>query len=360
MQQFTLPLQKKIPLSQHTTIGLGGKAAYFVSCQSIGAIRDSLAFAKAQNLRVEVLGGGSNIIFPDEGFDGLILKVSVMGSSSLDDGKWMQVGVAAGEPWDEFVKLCVIRGWAGVECLSGIPGLVGATPIQNVGAYGQEVGDTITNVKAIDSTSFQFVEFTGKECNFGYRQSRFKTHDLDRYVIVEVTFRLRKDGRPEVRYPELRKYIESNTDLAKLDSGTQALDAVRSAVLALRRSKSMVIDPADPNSRSVGSFFMNPILPARDFKAFEERWKSVGDGSPLASFPAEEYVKIPAAWLVEKTGYHKGYRKGNVGISSNHSLALINCGDGTTRELLELAREIQSGVFEKFGIRLEQEPVVVK
>jgi UDP-N-acetylmuramate dehydrogenase len=359
MPRLQISPQKDVLLSHLSTIGLGGKAMYFVSCESVEEILGTLAFAKERHLRVQVIGGGSNIIFPDEGFDGLVIRVAMKGISLLESGGWTTVTAKAGEPWDEFVKRCIENGLGGIECLSGIPGLVGATPIQNVGAYGQEVAETIISLRALERATLQTIEFAGQECGFGYRQSRFKGHDADRYIITEVTFRMRTNGRPVIRYPELRKYLESSTDVAKLASGRQALEAVQTAVLALRRRKSMVLDPADPNTRSVGSFFMNPILSKEALEKFHHLWKTAGDGSTMVTFPSESGVKIPAGWLVEKAGFKKGYRRAGVGISSNHSLALINCG-GTTRELLALAEEIQHTVFAKFGIRLEREPVVVQ
>lgn len=357
MPRLQISPKKDVLLSHFSTIGLGGKAKYFVSCQSIEEIQETLVFAKERHLRVQVIGGGSNIIFPDEGFDGLVIRIDIKGVSTIESGEWTTVTAKAGEPWDDFAKQCVESGLGGIECLSGIPGLVGATPIQNVGAYGQEVAETIISLRAVERARLHTVEFAGQECGFGYRQSRFKAHDADRYIIIDVTFRMRANGRPVIRYPELRNYLA--TDPGKLEGGRKGLEAVRSAVLALRRRKSMVLDPADPNTRSVGSFFMNPILNNEALEKFQHLWKTTGDGSAIVSFPSETGVKIPAGWLVEKAGFKKGYRRGGVGISSNHSLALINCG-GTTRQLLALADDIQQTVFAKFGVRLEQEPVVVQ
>ena len=309
-------------------------------------------------MRVHILGGGSNLIFADHGFNGLILKIDLRGVAIDSTGTKVSAAAAAGESWDEFVGQCIEHDLAGIECLSGIPGFVGATPIQNVGAYGQEVSETIESVRALDRKSLEPVNIPGHDCRFGYRQSRFKSDDRDRFVITEVRFRLTKFGQPQIRYTELQRYVDSNLSLSGLSQGRQALDAVRSAVIALRKKKSMVIDPADPNSRSVGSFFVNPILAKEHFSTLQDRWKASGHEKAIPVFPAGNGMKVPAAWLVENAGFPRGYRRNGAGISSNHSLALINCG-GTTKELLDLAGEIESGVHQKFGIQLQREAVVV-
>jgi UDP-N-acetylmuramate dehydrogenase len=347
------------PLSLHTTIGLGGNAHSFTICTTVDQIKECLAYAKERNLPLQVIGAGSNIIFPDTGYPGLVMKVGLQGVSIDEDSNGATITAQAGEEWDAFVRLCIQRDCAGIECLSGIPGLVGATPIQNVGAYGQEVRETIVALTALDRQTLAEVKFSGSECGFSYRQSRFKASDADRYIVTSVTFRLRKRVRPEVRYAKLRNYLESHGNLDALEPGRPTLEAVRSAVLALRKKKSMVLDPSDPNTRSVGSFFMNPVLTREQFDALDKLWKRRGKADAIPTFPAEKGVKVPAAWLVERAGFHKGFRKGGAGISSNHALALVNYG-GTTRELLELASEIQEGVYAQFGIRLEREPVVVE
>lgn len=359
-------LKNDVSLSGFTTIALGGNAKYFISCQTTDEIRSAIEFARCEDLSIQMLGGGSNVIFPDEGFNGLVIKIDLKGILFEDDGEYTKARVNAGEGWDDFVKLCVEKNLGGVECLSGIPGSVGATPIQNVGAYGQEVKDTITSLKAIDRESLQLVEIANAKCEFGYRKSRFKTNDKDKFVIVEVCYRLENAGEPTIKYEELRDYIESK----KKDKGERRtetgeggqrdaevnLQVVREAVLALRRKKSMLVDPADPNSRSVGSFFVNPVLSKVEYSDFEERLASIGI-KRAPSYRDAHGVKISAAWLVENAGFHKGYKRNGVGISSNHSLALVNYA-GTTREILSLASNIENGVFEKFGIKLEKEAVV--
>lgn len=333
-------LRENIPLAPLTTMGLGGPARYLAECASLDDLRACLRWAAAEARPVQVLGGGSNVLFADAGYGGLVLKVGLSGMAF----NGATVEVAAGEDWDGFVQCCVERGLAGVECLSGIPGSVGATPIQNVGAYGQEVKDTIAQVRALDCQTLEEVAFAPAECGFAYRQSRFKGVDRDRFIVTSVTYRLDASGQPQIRYPELRRHV---------NDAQPTLAAVRAAVLGLRRGKSMVIDPQDPNSRSVGSFFLNPVIDAEAFAALKERYPNV------PHFPDAAGVKVPAAWLVEQAGFHKGLQRGAVGISERHALALVNRG-GTTREVLALAGEIRDGVEQTFGIGLEREPVLVE
>ena len=356
---MAMQIQQDVPLSEHTTIGLGGNARYFVMCRSMEELVEAIQFGRSHNLPLQIIGAGSNIIFPDHGFGGLIVKMGLGGISIDERGNSAVITVQAGENWDPFVASCIDHGYGGIECLSGIPGLVGATPVQNVGAYGQEVKETIVHVTALDTGNLRVTEFSNPECHFTYRQSRFKSADAGRYIIVSVTFRLERNATPKVRYAELRNSLEALPHFRTLGTGTPALAAVRSAVLALRRRKSMVLDGNDPNTRSVGSFFTNPILTGQQFGELENLWKRAGKRDAIPTFSAEGGVKVPAAWLVEKAGFHKGFRRGAVGISANHSLALVNHG-GTTTELLELATEIQAAVLSQFGVRLEREPVVME
>lgn len=349
---------ENVNLSSFTTIQLGGNAKYFCSCSSIDELREAIHFTREKNLRLHILAGGSNTIFLDEGFDGLVLKNTLKGISFSDKNDEVFVTASAGEEWDHLVARSIEKGFAGIECLSGIPGSVGATPIQNVGAYGQEVEDVIESVKVLDRATLLEKEFRNAECRFGYRQSRFKLHDAGKYIVTEVIFRLKKNSKPTTAYPEVQKIIESQTQLSTLADGKESLSAVREVVLSLRKNKSMVINSADPNTKSVGSFFMNPIISAEHFAGIHEQWKSNGDGTPIPSFSSEGKVKIPAAWLIEKSGFYKGYAHDGVGISQNHTLALVNKG-GTTKALLVLAEEIRSGVIKSFGVELVLEPVVV-
>jgi UDP-N-acetylmuramate dehydrogenase len=359
------PLQEHVPLAPLTTLGLGGPARWFAEAHSIDELCAYLKWARQEKVPLHVLGGGSNVVFADGGFPGLVLKVSIRGLLFRKDGPdHVLAAVGAGEPWDAFVDESVRRGLGGVECLSGIPGLAGATPIQNVGAYGQEVAGTVHRVRAIDRATQKQSEIAGSACGFRYRHSRFKGDDRDRLVITCVVFRLRVNAAPCATYEELRRQLEKGgTDPGALPAGAAGLAAVRSAVLDLRRRKSMLADPADPDARSVGSFFENPILTPAAFSALEARWRQDGHTTAIPSYDTREpglgvAKKVPAAWLIERTGFTKGLRRGGVGISSKHALALVNAG-GTSRELLALAEEIRRGVKERFGIGLELEPVVV-
>ncbi len=347
--------ESNVPLASLTTIGLGGPAEAVASCSRVAQIRDAFAFARERSLPVQILGGGSNIIFSDEGFPGLVIRIGLRGITVFE-GHPCEVTVGAGEVWDDVVAFCIDYNLGGVECLSGIPGLAGATPIQNVGAYGQEVSNTILRVSALDRTTLEPVEFPATACWFGYRKSRFKLEDAGRYVITAVTFGLHKNAVPVVRYPELQRALEA--DETTLQAGRPGLLAVRQAVLALRRKKSMVLDPDDPNTRSVGSFFVNPVVTSEAFAALQQRWAAVGNADAVPSYPSGSGIKVPAAWLVEHAGFPRGFRRGGVGISDNHALALVNYG-GTASELLRLAEDIQRAVHERFGVALEPEPVIV-
>jgi UDP-N-acetylmuramate dehydrogenase len=351
-----LTFRESAQLSEHTTIGLGGPARLFIDCDSVESVRSAILFARENGKRWIILGDGSNVIFPDHGFDGLVVRMSIRGIQRSDQDRTAILSAAAGENWDGLVKRSVDEGLAGIECLSGIPGRVGATPLQNVGAYGQEVAESIVSVHALNSSRLEPVQFSARECGFGYRSSRFKGADAGQYIVTEVRFKLRKNGDPRIAYPELSEYLGR---VSRSAGERPDLRAVRSAVLALRRKKSMIIDPADPNARSVGSFFINPVLSTEQYRDLQDRWKATGNAAKIMHYPVSGGVKIPAAWLVEHTGFPRGYRRKGAGISANHALALVNRG-GTTQELLDLASEIQDAVLEKFGIRLEREPHVVE
>ena len=348
-----MQLREHVLLAPYTTLGLGGQARYLIECGTEEQVRAALAYAADRRLPVYILGGGSNVVFLDSGFPGLVLRITIGGIDMLD-GPVPEVRAGAGVDWDTLVQSVVERGWTGVECLSGIPGTVGGTPIQNVGAYGQEIAGTLVSVGCVDRTTLERRTFTAQECAFGYRDSRFKRWDRGRYVVLDVTLRLARDQRPRIRYPELQRAVASLGGLETVASG-DAVRLVREAVLALRRSKSMVLDPADPNTRSVGSFFTNPVLSAAVFADLQKRWEGI------PSFPADGGVKVPAAWLVEQAGFPKGYRgsRGGVAISARHALALVNLG-GTSADLLALAEEVRAGVEKQFGIRLAYEPEVVR
>jgi UDP-N-acetylmuramate dehydrogenase len=308
-------------------------------------------FARGRSLPLHVLGGGSNVLVADAGFPGLVAHITIRGVSFQELGNGaVLVEAGAGESWDALVAESVARGLSGIECLSGIPGTVGGAPIQNVGAYGQETAETLVAVECLERERLERVTFGRDECAFAYRMSRFKGADRDRYVVLGVRLRLVRGARPGLRYAELAAAVARRGGIEALEPAA-SVALVRDAVLELRRGKSMVLDPADPNTRSVGSFFMNPILSKEAFAALERRWHP-------PSFPADHGVKVPAAWLVEQAGFRKGYARGGVGLSTRHALALVNRG-GTTAELLALADEIERAVFEKFAVRLEREAVVL-
>jgi len=340
-------LQRNVPLAPFTTLGIGGPAKLFIRAETVDEIREALSWTAAQNEPLFILGGGSNVLIADEGFDGVVLQIDLRGITVRDeDAEAVTVYVAAGEKWDDFVSFAVTRGWAGIECLSGIPGLTGATPIQNVGAYGQDVSETIIRVEVIERDTGRVVTLTNWECGFGYRQSVFKTAAKDRYVVAGVTFRLKPGGAATIRYPELQTYLDEHAiDLHELR-------AVREAVIAIRKRKGMVLDPTDPDTRSDGSFFMNPVVTPSQFDGL---LASAGTKN-IPHFPSGDQIKLSAAWLIEHSGFHKGFIHGNVGLSSKHTLAVINRGGGSAAEVIELVRMIQGGVREIFGVEIHPEP----
>ncbi len=304
-----------------------------------------------------ILGAGSNVVVSDDGLDGIVARVEIPGVEVVHDGSAVRLRVGAGVPWDDVVALAVSNGWSGVECLSGIPGTTGATPIQNVGAYGQDVAETIECVRILERAGGDARVLTRDECGFGYRSSAFKRGDrgLGDAVVVEVTFVLRKGAAPAVRYPELA------VTLARSGIEAPSLDDVRSAVLALRRSKSMVLDSNDVNRRSVGSFFVNPVLredaATRVTEIAVERSEAERvDRVPMFRASAG-MQKLSAGWLIEHAGFVKGERRGPFAISTRHALALVHCGGGTTTQLIAFATEIRDRVQSIYGVRLEMEPV---
>jgi len=352
---LTLQIVDQAPLASLTTLDLGGPARHLVTVADEASAIEALEWADVRNLPVFVLGGGSNVVVADAGFPGLVIRVALRGVAFEGGGDRVRVRVAAGEPWDDVVAETVRRGLGGLECLSGIPGLAGATPIQNVGAYGQDVAETIVSVTAIDRRTSRVVELPAAACAFGYRDSAFK-REPHRWLVLDVTFALRADGVPSVRYPELANALAGRAD-------PFTLAGVRDTVLALRRAKSMVIDPADPNRRSAGSFFMNPVVSTADADRLVAQLLAeqvVADAAVVPRFPAGAgQVKLSAAWLIERAGLSRGLRAGPVGISSRHSLALVHHGGGTTAELLAFADRVRDTVERRFGVRLQREPVLV-
>lgn len=342
-------LHHDVPLGPRTTLQLGGPARHLAPVKTHQAMLAALEWANARGVAVRILGGGSNIIVADDGFDGLVVDVRLRGIEQHRVGSDVFVTAQAGEPWDDFVQYTVAQNWAGLECLSGIPGRVGATPIQNVGAYGQEVSERIARVDVLDRHTMQRSSLQPTDCDFGYRDSFFKRNP-ERYVVLAVTFRLSPGAQSNVRYAELARAVDATATLAD----------VRAAVLALRRRKSMVIDPQDPNHRSAGSFFTNPIVDQPRLAHVTRRALDAGHiASPeaLPHWPVDGGTKLAAGWLIEHAGIARGLRRGGVGVSTNHALCLVNRGQGTTRELMALADEIQQAVRTTFGVELVPEPV---
>ena len=342
-------------LSDCTTLRLGGRARRFVRAGTEEDLIEAVRAADSGGEPTLILGGGSNLVVADEGFDGTVIQVATKGVDPGGEPGLMTV--AAGEDWDAVVAWTVAAGLAGLECLSGIPGLAGATPIQNVGAYGQEVAETITSVRTYDRVTGQIRTIPNERCGFGYRTSMFKRDDARRHIVLGVTFRLAvQSASAPVRYAELASALG-------VEIGDQvAIPRVRSAVMHLRRGKGMVIDAADPDTRSAGSFFVNPVLDGAALAAVEAAARArCGAGTRVPRFDAGDgLVKVPAAWLIERAGFGRGYSPGDgARISSKHTLALVNYESATTAGLLALARQIRDGVRDAFGVSLTPEPVLV-
>jgi UDP-N-acetylmuramate dehydrogenase len=341
-----LPARHDVPLAAYTTLRVGGPARDFVEVTSTHELVEVVRALDAAGEPVLVLGGGSNLLVGDDGFDGTVVHVATRGvSQDVAACSGAVVTVAAGEPWDPFVALTVERGWAGMEALSGIPGSIGASPVQNVGAYGAEVGQHITTVRTLDRSTGKVRTLFAVECGFGYRSSVFKTHP-GRYVVLDVTFQLRLGSlSAPVRYAELARVLGVEVG-ARVPAGE-----VRDAVLALRGSKGMVLDDADPDTWSAGSFFTNPVLDPAAADALP-------DGAPRFAQP-DGRVKTSAAWLIEHAGFGRGWGGGAARLSTKHTLALTNRGAARAADVLELARQVRSGVERTFAICLEPEPVLV-
>lgn len=309
-------------------------------------IADAVRGADTEGTPVLLVGGGSNLLVADDGWPGVAILMRSRGVGVRVGADDVALDAQAGEPWDDLVTRCVAEGWAGIECLAGIPGLVGATPVQNVGAYGQEIAEVLTGVRVWDRERAAVRDLGPEECGFGYRTSVFK--GSERYVVLGVQLRLRRSGLAEpARYAELA---------ARLGTGRAPLAAVREAVLDLRRGKGMVLDDADHDTWSAGSFFTNPVLDSGELSAFEAR---LAPGTAYPHWPAEGGTKLSAAWLIERAGFGRGYRAGRAAVSSKHTLALTNRGGASARELLALARTIAAAVRERFRVELRPEPRLV-
>jgi UDP-N-acetylmuramate dehydrogenase len=346
-----MTVQQQVPLAPLTTLGVGGPARYFVQATTPAEVSQAVDYARAANLPLFVLGGGSNLVVSDAGFPGLVLKIAIRGiSRSEQDGK-VVFEAGAGEDWDPFVAQTVEAGCAGLECLSGIPGTVGGTPVQNVGAYGQEVSQTITEVLTLDLRDGQIRSLCNPACDFAYRSSIFNTTERGRYIVLRVTYALEAGGEPSLSYRDLKNYFAGV-------SNRPTLSEVRGAVREIRRGKAMLIVPGDEDCRSAGSFFKNPVLTAGEYAQVQQRAAAMGGELPSYPAPGQSF-KVPAAWLVEHAGFSKGYARGVVGISRKHSLAIVNRGGARAADVIELKNDIQAAVEDRFGIRLVPEPVFV-
>jgi UDP-N-acetylmuramate dehydrogenase len=340
--------RERVGLADYTTLGVGGAARWFVEAADESTLLGALGWARGRGVPLRVLGGGSNLVVADEGVEALVVRLALRGVDSRETDGAVEVTAAAGEPWDDFVRLTVERGWAGLECLSGIPGLVGATPVQNVGAYGQEVSDTITRVRALDTRLGEIVDIPAAACGFAYRDSAFKRRESGRFVVLAVTYRLTPGGAPALRYADVERH------LAERGVRAPRLADVRESVLAIRRAKSMVIDPIDPNRRSCGSFFMNPIIARAALPDVDRR---AGDATMPRWPQPDGRIKLSAAWLIEHAGLSRGEGPGPVALSTRHSLAIV-CREGArAADVAAFARDIRSRVEARFGISLVPEPV---
>jgi UDP-N-acetylmuramate dehydrogenase len=344
--QKGMKIEQNVPLAPLTTLKIGGAARFFVRAATENQVTEAFNFAAENGFEIFVLGGGSNVLIADEGFDGLVLQIALKGISVKEN----LVTAQAGEDWDELVAFCVEKNLAGIECLSGIPGFVGGTPVQNVGAYGQEVSETIVSVRVFDRKSKEILELTNADCKFSYRTSIFNSTDQNRFIVLAVTYALEPDGEPQIVYKDLREFFGERRP---------TLPEARDAVRQIRAAKAMLVRQDGPDANSAGSFFKNPVVEAAEFEKIVEIAKGFGIENVPSFKAAEQSVKIPAAWLIEQSGFQKGYLKGRAGLSTRHPLALTNRGGATAREMLALKSEIQLKVKEKFGVELVPEPVFV-
>jgi len=346
-----MTIQENIPLAPLTTLQVGGAARYFSVAATEDDVREATHFAQSKQLPLFILGGGSNLVVADSGWPGLVLKIAIEGVTSQKEENTATLDVGAGVDWDAFVAQSASANCAGIECLSGIPGSVGGTPVQNVGAYGQEVSDTIESVRALDLKQDRIVVLPNQDCGFAYRTSIFNTTENGRYIILRVSYRLQQDGPPSLKYADLKKHFSTWTT-------PPSLSDVREAVRQIRRSKGMLIVPGDDDCRSAGSFFKNPVLSDSQFQDLRSRTEA--RGLEIPSYPAlAAQHKVSAAWLVEHSGFFKGYALGPARISSRHALALVNSGHATAADMVRLKKQIQSKVQESWGIVLDREPVFV-
>jgi UDP-N-acetylmuramate dehydrogenase len=341
---------EQVPLAPYTTFQIGGPARWFAEAVTEADIAAGVAFAAERNLPLFVLGGGSNLLVSDAGFPGLVLRVALKGIASTHQNGRVIVSSAAGEDWDGLVAYAVDANYAGFECLSGIPGTVGGTPVQNVGAYGQEVSQTIVTVRAFDRTTARFVDLSAAACGFTYRRSIFNSTEKDRYIVTRVEYTLTPNGPATFVYADLARHFAAQTQTSP------SLGEVREAVRSIRAQKGMLLVDGNSDCRSAGSFFKNPIVPASTLDTLSQQLGVEKRTIPAYPAPKGE-VKLSAAWLIEKAGFQKGYALGNAGISSRHTLALVNRGGASAADVVALRDQVVDTVRSRFAIGLEPEPV---
>jgi UDP-N-acetylmuramate dehydrogenase len=343
----SLPLQENIPLAPYTSFGVGGPARYFVEVKSREDALQALDFASAQRLSLFILGGGSNLLISDDGFPGIVILNRIRGFQVEREGNSVLVSAGGGEDWQEFADRCVNEEWQGVECLAGIPGTVGASPVQNIGAYGQEAGQTIVRVDALETATGNSITLEGCRCGFGYRTSIFNTTATGKYLITGVTFRLAPGGEPYIAYRELEERFGLNRE--------PSLDEVRNAVLSIREGKGLLIREGFEQFKSAGSFFKNPIVARGEYEMIAKVVESCGASANWA-WPLESgMVKLSAACLIQCAGFKRGYCRGEVGISPRHSLIMMNHGGASASDIVTFAMEVTQRVFERFGVVLSPE-----
>ena len=341
-----MKIQENVPLAPFTTFGIGGPARWFIEAATEAEVVDAVSFARERAMPLFVLGGGSNLLVSDTGFHGVVLRVALKGVESAEDAGARVFRAAAGEDWDQFVSQAVAANCAGIECLAGIPGTVGGTPVQNVGAYGQEVAETIETVRVLDLESLAFREMSASECGFSYRTSLFNSTARGRYLVTRVDYRLDPGAPANLRYADLKRAFPE---------GSQPnLAEVSTEVCRIRQAKGMLLVDGDPDCRSAGSFFKNPIVLRDMLPQLETKFEVLPPAYPAG----EGKVKLPAAWLIEKAGFSKGFRLGRAGISSRHTLALVNLGGARAADILALRDLIVDRLLSS-GITLEMEPVLL-
>lgn len=354
-REGSLILQENVPLAPYTTLGVGGPARWFATAHSEQDVVEVVRAATTMNVPLFVLGGGSNLLVADTGFAGVVLHMALSNIEveSIGGNGRTIVHAAAGTPWDDLVQYCVDRDLAGMECLAGIPGTTGGTPVQNVGAYGQEVSQTIVSVRCLDRArgeAGEVVDLSNADCGFAYRTSLLNSVQAGRLIVLRVSFALRHGGTPNLSYADLKRIFP--------EGSSPTLRETADAVRTIRRSKGMVVDPADPDSRSAGSFFRNPVVPVALLDGIAQAVGKPAVDVPHWAMP-DGKVKLPAAWLLERAGFLRGTTLGNAGISSKHTLALINRGGASSADIGALRDRIVGKVLHEFGITLEQEPVNV-